>query len=266
METVRVDDVDCRLQRQGDGSPVLYLHSCFGEVGELPFFAALDNRGFSVVAPELPGFGATSAPRDWNRVEDAAFHLRRLCDVLGLERVAVVGSSFGGWLAAELAVWYPERFTALVLVSPFGLRVEGSPLPELFWSRQEDQDEVVARAFPGGGLAEALAPVLENGRDEAALAVHLLQAMEGTARLGWSPYLHDPRLERRLAALSVPALVVWGTADRMLPGEHADRYAEAIPHARLRVCEAWGHVPALEHPDKLAALVASFIFDQEGHA
>src|SRR5438105_10161862 len=106
MESLSVDGKTARLHRQGVGQPLVYLHSGFGEVGALPFFAELERAGFEVLAPELPGFGASDPAPDWHHVEDAVFHLRLVLDALAVDRAVLVGSSLGGWLAAALAVWF----------------------------------------------------------------------------------------------------------------------------------------------------------------
>jgi pimeloyl-ACP methyl ester carboxylesterase len=243
--------------RCGSGRPLLYLHSGFGEVGALPLFAALADAGFRVVAPELPGFGRSDPAPDWHRVEDAVFHLRRMCEALSLPPCTVVGSSLGGWLAAELAVWFPDRVSSLVLVDAVGLRVDGAPVFDLFAARQR---ELLEHVFPhGGDLLTMIAPAIEGTDDEHALLLHFFHAMEATARLGWNPFLHDPKLRGRLPLVSAPALVVWGGDDAVVPVEHGEVYADEIPDATLTVLDGCGHLPALEQPDELAAVVSSAV-------
>lgn len=254
MDTFVVGGKSARVWRGGEGRPLLYLHSGFGEAGALPFFAALAARGFSVVAPELPGFGRSDPAPDWHRIEDAVFHLRGAVDALTTEPPVVVGSSLGGWLAAELAVWFPERVAGLVLVDAVGLRIEGAPVFDLFAARQA---ELLQRVFPhGGDLLSMIAPAIEGSDDENAVLLHFFHAMEATARIGWNPYLHDPKLLDRLPLITAPTLVVWGGDDTVVPLAHGEAYAKLIPGARLEVIDGCGHLPALERPDELAAVLA----------
>ncbi len=104
----------------------------------------------------------------------------------------------------------------------------------------------------------ALAPPL----DPAALTPEQQQAMAGN-RAALEAYrggsMADPTLRDRLPAIAVPTLVVWGVADRIAPAAaHAHAYADAIPGARLELVEKAGHLPQLEAPDVLVALVATF--------
>jgi pimeloyl-ACP methyl ester carboxylesterase len=257
MDSIIVDGLRARLYRAGpdDGPPVVYLHSGFGEVGALPLFDHLAGSGFRVLAPELPGFGHSDPPLDWHGIEDAVFHLGRLLDVLDLRHPTVVGSSLGGWLAAELAVWFPDRVGRLVLVDAVGLRVEGAPVADLFRLRPR---ELAARVLPNGGdLLSLLAPAIEGDDDPNAALLHLFHAMESTARLGWNPYLHDPKLARRLHLVVAPTLVLWGGDDGLVPLAHGEAYAAAIAGSTLEVLPDVGHLPALECPEMVAGAMAT---------
>lgn len=256
MDRLTVDGLTCRVHRAGPGSerPLVYLHSGFGEVGPLPLFDALGDAGFAVTAPELPGFGRSDPPPPgWHAIEDIVFHLRQLLDACGLEQPVVVGSSLGGWLAAELAVWFPRRVAALVLIDAAGLRVDGAPVFDLFAARPAD---TMRRALPNGDdLLAWLAPSLEGDDDPQAPLLHLLHASEATARLGWNPFLHDPKLAARLPSVKAPTLVLWGAEDGIIPRAHGETYASSIPSARLEVLAGCGHLPALEQPGEVAAYV-----------
>ena len=231
---------------------LLYLHSGFGEGGALPLFDHLADAGFEVTAPALPGFGTSEPAHDVHRIEDAVFHLRRFLD----ERPVVVGSSLGGWLAAELAVWFPAQVAGLVLVDAVGLRVEGAPIFDLFAARQS---ETMRRVLPhGGDLLELLAPAYD-ATDPTAALLHLFHASEATARLGWNPFLHDPKLLDRLPGVTAPTLVLWGADDSIVPLAHGEAYAAAVPGARLTVVDRCGHLPALEQPAAVASLVGEHV-------
>ncbi len=258
MDTVVVDGKSGRVHRDGphDGVPLLYLHSGFGEAGALPLFAHLADAGFRVTAPELPGFGPSDPAPDWHGVEDAVFHLRRLVDVLGLDRPVVVGSSLGGWLAAELAVWFPEQVRSLVLAGAVGLRLDDAPIFDFFKARHP---ETMRRVLPNGGDLLALLAPAYDADDPTAALLHLFNATEATARIGWNPFLHDPKLLGRLPLVTARALVLWGAEDGIVPRAHAEAYSSAIPDARLEIVDGSGHLPALEQPAAMADRVAGFV-------
>ncbi|MCK9896769.1 alpha/beta fold hydrolase [Frankia sp. AgB32] len=262
LRRIEVDGIGTRYVRLGQGVPLVYLHSPFGEVGALPVFGALAAAGFEVIAPELPGFGQSDPVTTWQNIADVVFTLRRILDRFEVDRAVLVGSSLGGWLAAELAVWFPERVGALALLAPLGLRIEGAPIFQIFGAEDDALlPRLLARPtdFPAH-LAPALAAdgdATEVPTDPLALPLHLFRAMEATARLGWNPYLHDPRLRERLGQIEAPTVVIRGDRDGILPAAHAAAYVRAIPAARQVEIENCGHLPALEHPAEVAGHVVS---------
>jgi pimeloyl-ACP methyl ester carboxylesterase len=257
VETLSVDGKTIRIYSSGSGRPLVYLHSAFGEVGPIAVFKALEERGFAITAPELSGFGKSETITDWDSIEDVVYYLRRVLDEAGVGRAILVGSSIGGWLAAELAVWFPDRVAGLVLLDAAGLRLDEVPLMDLFMA---PQDQAMAASNPRGvDLIAALQPGLEiEGDPEAAIMMHFLRAMDTVARIGYSPYLHDPKLQARLAQVKAPTLVLWGDQDGLIPLAYGEAYASGIEGAHLEVIADSGHLPALEQPLAVADAIARF--------
>jgi pimeloyl-ACP methyl ester carboxylesterase len=198
-------------------------------------------------------------------MEDVAFHLLDVWDGLGLEAPAVVGNSLGGWMALELAVRYPGRVSALVLVNPVGLYIEGAPIKDVFGrSPAELADDFFAD--PDHPMAQMMRMLSEmRGSDVPFDVVRpLYQTMSATARLAWDPYLHNPKLAKRLHRVTAPTLIVRGAQDTLVPRAHAEACASAIEGARLVEVERAAHLLALERPDELARLVRDFLGVVEG--
>lgn len=263
MAAVTLDRVDTDLgavevRRGGDGPPLVYLHSAVGEGDGLPLLDLL-AADFAVAAPMFPGFGGSQGIEQVDDMEDAVFHLLDLWDRLGLRDPVVVGLSLGGWMAVELAVRYPERVGHLVLVNPVGLYLRGAEIGDIFGRRPwELADDLIADPeFPLAVMARSLRHVPAGQLDFAVLRP-MLQHQAATARLGWDPYLHDPKLPRRLHRVTAPTLVVRGAQDTLVPAAHADAYVAGIPGARLEVVDGAAHLLAVERPDALAGLVRSF--------
>src|SRR5579863_6545059 len=134
--------------------PLLYLHgTSLGNLW-LEFHQALSQH-FHIFAPDTPGFGLTDRP-DWMRdMSDYVLYFRDLLDALGLDKPLLVGHSLGGWMAAEIAVWYPERVKKLVLSNAVGIRVKGTPILDLFAMNIQ---EVAAASFDNPAAALPLMP------------------------------------------------------------------------------------------------------------
>jgi pimeloyl-ACP methyl ester carboxylesterase len=249
-------DLDVRgtpvhLLAGGAGSDLLFLHGAGGAGRWLEFQARLAER-FHVRFPSHPGHGGSPAAEWIEHISDLAFHYLDLMDELGLQRVHLVGASFGGWIAAEIAVMAGHRLASLTLVDPVGIKVDGWIYPFLFGM---DVPEIVGTVFHNPMAALALAPPDMSPETLA------LQYRQGTAlaRVSWNPYLYDPLLRRRLARITTPTLLCWGAHDRLAPLEPCGRaWEKEIRGARLRVFAESGHVPHLEEPGAVADAVIEF--------
>jgi pimeloyl-ACP methyl ester carboxylesterase len=248
---------------QGGPAPLVYLHSAQGESPGMVLLEQLaDTR--AVIAPLFPGFGDSEGLEWIDDIEDAAFHLLDLLDRLELAWCDVVGSSLGGWMAAELAVRWPERVRRMVLVNPVGLYVTGAPISEIFGRvPSELADELFADPeFPLAQLMRAMdAMEADPSQIPFDLVRPVLQAQAATAKVGWNPYLHDPKLARRLPRITAPTLIVHGTRDGVVPRQHAEAYRSAIPDTRLVDLDDAAHLAPLERPDEVAKLVLEHLGD-----
>jgi pimeloyl-ACP methyl ester carboxylesterase len=251
------------LRRGGSGGtvPVVYLHSSQGEGAAMPFLEELADA-CRVVAPVFPGFGASEGLASIDDIEDASFHLLDVLDRLDVAQVDLLGLSLGGWMAAELATRWPERVRRLVLVNAVGLYVEGEPIKEIF-GRPLDElagDLYADPDHPVAQLMRAMAQAEINpGEIPFDVIRPMIQAQAATAKLGWNPYLHNPKLRGRLGRISAPALVVHGRHDGIVPRAHAEAYVAGIPSARLVELDDAAHMATLERPGDMARLVLSHL-------
>jgi len=251
-EFLNVRGTKIQMLKGGTGDPLLYLHSAGGEVAWLPFFELL-SRHYTVYLPAHPGFSQSEGLDKIDTMEDLVFHYTDLMDHLGLTQPYVAGLSLGGWLAAELASRYSHRIRKLALIDAVGLRVPGSPIAEIFAVTSAETRNLVFHD-PQSELAKMFVPdvpapeVLEN----------TLKAREATARVGWNPYLCNPKLRERLYRVSVPTLVIWGESDRLVPPAHGKAYQEGIAGSKLLILEKCGHAPPFEKPEETAKLLTEF--------
>jgi pimeloyl-ACP methyl ester carboxylesterase len=239
------------LMQDGAGDALLFLHGAGGAARWLPFQERL-AESFSVYFPSHPGHGGSPAAEWIEHISDLAFHYLDLLDALRLDRIHLVGASFGGWIAAEMATMVSHRLVSLVLIDPVGIRVDGWIYPFLFGM---DIPEIVATLFHNPMAALALAPP-DQSVDTLALQYRQGAAL---ARVGWNPYLYNPLLRRRLGRIASPTLLCWGAHDRLAPlAPCGETWVKAIPGARLQVFDESGHVPHLEEADAVANAVAEF--------
>jgi len=253
-EFLELDGGRVHLLRGGTGEPVLFLHAAGGAGTWLPFHGLLASSGFEVIAPDHPGFGKSDEFPEAEAIDDLVFHYLDVLDALGLDRPHVVGGSFGGWIAAELAVYAPHRIGSLTLLSAAGLRLPEHPATDLFLLPPARLPEVLFHnppppaPAPPPGAAPDLDAIIAAYREATSLA-----------RFSWVPFLSDPKLERRLRRITAPALVVAPSDDRVIPVEHAKRYAERIAGAEYSEVPDCGHAMYFEKPEQFASAVTSFL-------
>lgn len=255
--TLAVGTKSIRLLAGGTGAPLLYLHGAgpdaeWGDVHE-----RLAAR-FRVLLPSHPGFADSTGLEEVDGILDLVLHYTDLLDVLGLDAVATVGTSLGGWIAAELAALYPRRVARLVLVDPVGIRLDGVPMGELFGSPPPELAKLLFfdQDFPIAALMRAYDARMALPEE---ILLPQMKAMEVAAKIGWNPYLHDPKLETRLHRVTAPTLVVWGKQDGLVPLAYAERWKALVPGARVQVIDRCGHLPSVERPEALAEAVVGFL-------
>ncbi len=231
----------------GRGRPVLFLHGAATLEG-FDFAEGLADR-FRVLAPSHPGFGFSGDAPHVAGMADMVLHYLNLLDALALdEKPHLMGFSMGGWMASELAGLARERFGRVVLVAPAGLNDPAHPATNL--------GAVAPQELPGY-LAHDVSVALRyfpDGTDPAfAEAFGADRAREGeTLGRVLAPFgMGHPNLRRFLARITNPALVVWGTEDRLLPASQAPLWVEALPNAKLIRVEDAGHFVMQEKPDVL---------------
>jgi pimeloyl-ACP methyl ester carboxylesterase len=251
---IDVEGVRVAYRRKGGGAPTLYLHGAGLTRMWLPFYERLSGS-VDLIAPEHPGYGETEMPEWLDGFDDLVIHYDGLIEALSLERPHLVGYSLGGWIAAELAVFYPRRFASVTLIVPAGLRIPGKPIGDLFAMMP---DQAFATFFNDpANLAEVL-PDFESLEE----VEHQYGEAATLARLAWNPRF-DPKLERRLPRVESPTLVVRAEQDRLIPDEMAERYAELIPGARIETVPGTGHALVVEQPERTADAIAAFIAEND---
>ncbi len=253
-QQVEVDGTSVALRRQGEGEPVLFLHGHWATRRWLPLHARL-AESVDLLAPEHPGFGESPMPAWVGGRDDVVLLYRDLLDALALPSVHLVGYGLGGWLAADLAVWFPERVRSLTLLAPYGLRVEGHPIGNMFLMNPAEFPAAYglpadSEIVPGVGTPD------QGGTREWA---HRYGEMGAAARLMWQRR-YDTALDTRLprlAARGLVSLVVGAEDDRMVPAPHLARWAELLDARNVLL--PGGHAFPITEPDRTASTVLDLI-------
>ena len=172
----------------------------------------------------------------------------------------VVGFGFGGWIAAEVAVRSTQDITSLVLVDALGIKVSDRSTADIKDLFVLSPRELIGLSWHDvqRGSTEMPLPMADRGYDEDQLTL-LLSNRRTAALVGWKPFMHDPKLRKRLARIDRPTLVVWGDSDGVVLPSYGRAYAESIPGARFASIAGAGHYPYLEQPADFVKVVEAFL-------
>jgi pimeloyl-ACP methyl ester carboxylesterase len=268
--SVKVIDIRGRkaaIAEGGAGRPLLYLHG-FADVhsvkaGFQPFHEQL-GKTHRVIAPAHPGCAASDELSENFGIEDVVFHTLEVIDALGLDQFDLVGHCVGGWVAAELAVRHPEKIRKLVLIDACGLFVSGEPTGDVFMHAQAERgtDYSTLRDLLFAGPDTPVGnDYIPDGRGETEDEVRRYEMLRFGSFVGFKPpYFYHHALRGRLPRAAMPAAVIWGEHDHMVPRAHAEAFAEGLPGAKgVSIVKGAGHSVPVEAPDAAAALVGTFL-------
>ena len=250
QSTPAIAGIAAQVKRAGKGNPVMVLHHDFGMPDNSAFLDGLAVM-HDVIVPTHPGWGSSQRPEWMRSVRDIAVMYRALLAQLGLEKVALVGLGFGGWIAAEMATFAPKDTGALVLAGPMGIKPdEGYIL---------DQAIISYIDYPKAAFHDQKAFTAHYGD----VSTDQLEAWdigrEMCFRIAWKPYMYSQTLPHLLAGVSSPTTIVWGAEDKIVPRSTARQWQKAIPGAKVEIVEDCGHAVALEKPDAMLKAVQATI-------
>lgn len=248
---VKLRDASLLLRRAGKGPCVLFLHGAGGVPGWLPFFDRLSDR-FDLLVPDHPSFGGSPTPPWLDDIADLAYFYLDLLDEMKLKDVHVIGHSMGGWLALEMAIRSQERIKSLTLIASAGIRIKGAPIANFFFMTPDQlvntlyhDPELIAQELARKPSPEEIDQMVIN--------------RTAAARLGWHPRFFNPKLAKWLHRVTVPAQIVWGAEDKVVPPIYAEEFKRLIPQAAVTMVPQAGHIPFAEKLDEVTSTIANFV-------
>jgi len=245
-----IGSVPITATSQGEGRAYLLLHGGAGpqSVSEFGELLAEDGRA-RVVTPTHPGFGSTPRPETVTNVTSLAKVHLELLTQLRLNDVTVIGYSFGGWVAAEMALLDSPRMSRMILVDAVGIEVQDHPIADFF---SLTLPEVAQLSYHDPDAFRIDPATMSHDQRQTMASNRTALAIYGGGAMS------DPTLRSRLATINLPTLVVWGDSDRIVDPGYGRAYADAIPGASFRLLHATGHVPQIETPAQLLAAITDF--------
>jgi pimeloyl-ACP methyl ester carboxylesterase len=252
-ERLSLRGVDLQILRGGAGPPLLVLHGLAPVEPDAPVLELLAAHA-EIMAPTHPGFGHAPRPDDFETVYDLVRLYLDVLDHLSYAKVTLMGLSFGGWLAAEIAATCPHRLDKLVLVGAVGIKMSDRETPDILDLFNTAPAVVERRRWHDPAK---WAPDYDAMSDDA-LVAHA-RNRDALCLYAWDPYMHNPRLKRWLPRIAVPTLALWGASDGVVKPAYGRAYSALIPGARFELIEAAGHHPEIEQPVAFAERVVAFL-------
>ena len=260
--TLKAGSLELETLRHGSGRPILLIHGIDPVSPRAPFLAGLARHG-EIVAPSHPGFGGSPRPDDFDTMYDL---VRLYLDVLDAlpGKAAVIGFSFGGWIAAELAIVGHPKLDRLVLVDPVGVKLGGREERDIAHFFNTSPAELERRAWhdpaarPEGVYGLGWQNAIDERMSDADM-VRLARNWDALCLYAWRPHMFNPQLKHWLRRIAVPTLLLWGGSDGIVTPAYGERYSALIPGARFATIDRAGHHPELEQPDVFVEHVARFL-------
>lgn len=267
-ETWRIGPHELEVLRRGAGSPLLLLHGINPISPSAPFLDQFAAHG-EILAPSYPGFGRSPRSADFDTMYDLVRLTLGVLDAIPAGGVTLIGFSFGGWIAAEVAAIGHPKLKRLVLVDAVGVKLGGREERDIAHLFNTAPDELNRRAWhdparrPKGNYGVGWHTSIGEEMSDAEM-VSLARNWDSLCLYAWRPHLYNPQLKHWLHRIAVPTLVLWGESDRIVSCDYGRGYGGLIPGARFETIAAAGHHPELETPQAFVERVARFLREQDG--
>jgi pimeloyl-ACP methyl ester carboxylesterase len=256
-DRIAIGGIALELHRRGQGAPLLVLHG-FEPIDPGSYFVGCLAREHEVLLPFHPGFGGSARPDDLDSVHDLVRLYLDVIDAIPARPLTLIGLSFGGWLAAEIATVCGKRVDKLVLVDPVGIKIGGRETADIFDIFNGSPVEALKRSWHDPRNARDF-----NDMSDEELVLHA-RNREALCLYAWHPYLHGPKLKRWLCRIAIPTLVLWGESDRIVDAAYGRAFSELVSGSRFQLIEKAGHHPHLESPGPCAQRILAFIDGSKG--
>ena len=272
LQHVSIHGHSVGYRRAGAGQPILLIHGLAGSSRTWDDVIPSLAEEYDVIAPDLLGHGESAKPIGDYSLGAFASGLRDFLSVLGLPSVTIVGHSFGGGVAMQLAYQHPHLVDRLVLVGSGGLGREVSWLLRLL--TLPGAEYVMPFAFPKPIVDRATDVGRQLGRRNirnpkfsemwraySSLAGApnrgaFVRTMRGVIEPGGQMVNARDRL---YLAAHIPTLIVWGDNDGIIPVQHAYAAHDMIDTSRLEILEGVGHFPHVEAPEVFNDVLLDFM-------
>ncbi len=246
------------LEEGNSKDSVILLHGLGGTADRwLPIFPHL-NKKFRVIAPDLIGYGLSDKPQVDYTPNLFTKTILSFLEALALENVFMVGTSLGGEVVAECAAVHEPKIKKIVMVAPAGIMKKSTPVLDAY---------IMAALYPTHETVKSAYQMMA-GKDseinDRSVENFISSMTKPNAKMVFLSTLlgmkNSPPLNEKLNQIKIPALLVWGSEDRMIPIDFAKDFVSSIPNCEFVTINGCGHIPYEEKPIEFSKIVLDFLF------
>ena len=247
MEKIDINNIELAYSREGNGKPLVLLHGYPLDYHLWDDIIPLLKDTFDLIVPDLRGFGDSTTVDTPYTVDDLASDIAGLLDYLGLQKTAIAGHSMGGYVALAFAKLYPDRVSALGLVSS---QMLADP-PDRKEGRYKTAAEVAEKGI--SGVVETMTPKFTSDPHWQAFARKSMEKQQPAAYIGALQAMAERGDSTSLlSSIQYPLVVIHGGADALIPIDRAREVKAAFSNAHLIELKNVGHMPMREAPKETA--------------
>ena len=247
-----------RYLEEGDEKNLIVLLHGLGGIADrwIPIFPFLRKK-FKIIAPDIVGYGKSDKPQ----VDYTQEFFRRFVfdffDALSVRDVNMIGTSLGGQIVAECAAKQEPRIKKIVMVAPAGIMKKSTPVLDAYTTAAlypTHESVKIAYQMMMGQNKEVREELIQN------FISCMTQPNAKMAFMSTLLGLRDaPIITEKLHLIKIPALLIWGDQDRMIPFEYSKQFADAIRNCKHVTMKGLGHIPYEENPNEFSRVIMDFL-------
>jgi pimeloyl-ACP methyl ester carboxylesterase len=245
---------DVELMVHGSGDPLVYIHGADGFPAWESYLQTLSEH-YKVYVPAQPGISKSTGLEHLDNIWDLVLFYDELFTKLNLKNIHLVGHSYGGMIAAEIASSYPERIKTLTLVSSLGLWNEAEPIKDFFILTSQERNDLLwyDNTIP---IAVAKSSIPTDPMEKASANINRIITLASVGKFCWP--IPDRGLTKRIHRLNMPVLLIWGDHDQIVPLSYGHTFNSLINNSKLSVLKNTGHIPQLESETEFIKAITGF--------
>jgi len=249
-------DINIQVSEGGSGnSNLIYLHG-FNGFEEWPSFLDAFEEHFHIYIPAHPGISTSAGIDEIDDLWDLILFYEELINELNIDNTVLIGHSYGGMLAAELASQLRDRIGKLVLVDSLGLWLDNKPIPDIFMLTPSERHEI-SWHNPNSETAQYYENSFYDGINKDETNLERTKTLMAIGKFCWP--IPDKGLEKRIHRINAPTLLVWGEHDQIVPLEYGHAFESKISGSTLNVIKESGHIPHVESKPNFTETTLKFL-------